>query len=233
MKMGTLRGSPPTLTRHQLELGSHRPDDDRLQHAARGNRGGKLSQRRFVEVTARLIRGAARYRPPRSCGYSDRRYRYPGRVQHPQATQTARAPAQAICAATERLRRPHSCGHRSFGQTPDQFARQCHIGLRAGATNIVDECRQPVAWRLGKPNVTRDDRLEDDLPQTGANVFGNLLGQPVTPIIHGQCDAEDRQARIKLGPDPVRPSEEAATALRARKIHTAEERATTGRRPSR
>ena len=83
----------------------------------------------------------------------------------------------------------------SCGQRPISFARECHIGVRARAAMIVDQRRQAVARRFGQADVARDHRFEHELAEAGAHVVGDLVGQAVAAVEHGQRDAEDRQVR--------------------------------------
>ena len=68
---------------------------------------------------------------------------------------------------------------------------------------IVDQRRHAVARRLGQADVARDHRVEHDLAEAGADIVGDLDGQIVAPVEHGQRDAEDRQLGIEAGADPL------------------------------
>src|SRR3569833_3550919 len=56
MELCFLGGTPTALAGDQLIAVSERADDDRLDHPARGDRGGELVERGLVEMPAWLIR---------------------------------------------------------------------------------------------------------------------------------------------------------------------------------
>ena len=78
---------------------------------------------------------------------------------------------------------------------------------------IVDQRRQAVARRFGQADVARDHRLEHDLAEAGADVVGDLGGEVVAPVEHGERDAEDRQLGIEAGADPLDRLEQLAEPL--------------------
>ena len=59
MKLRLLRGTPAALAGNQLIAVLHRTHDDRLKHAALGDRGGKLVDRLIIEY----LPGLRRIRP--------------------------------------------------------------------------------------------------------------------------------------------------------------------------
>ena len=124
------------------------------------------------------------------------------------------APPAATSPSSEERPRPSPDG-RFFGegiahaasallrQPRDQLAGQRHIGFRARAAMVVDQGRQAVARRLREADVARDHRVEHHLAEAGADVVGDLGGEVVAPVVHGERDAEDRELGIEAGADPL------------------------------
>jgi len=60
-----------------------------------------------------------------------------------------------------------------------------------------------MARRLRKPHVAWDDRFEHEVAEAFADVVGNLIGQPVAPIEHGQGDTDNAEIGIETPLDPL------------------------------
>ena len=72
MQPGPLRRAPAAFTRDDLIIVTVRPDDDRLDQSARGDRGGEFVEQRIVEMATRLI-GVRRQGADRQHAYAARR----------------------------------------------------------------------------------------------------------------------------------------------------------------
>ncbi len=75
-----------------------------------------------------------------------------------------------------------------------------------------------MARRLRQTHVAGDDGLEDEVAQAGADIVGNLVGQAIAPVVHGERDAEDRQVRIEAAANPVDRLEQLRQALERKKL---------------
>jgi len=54
-----------------------------------------------------------------------------------------------------------------------------------------------VAWRFGKPNITRDDCFTKMIRKTFADFILDLTRQFIACVIHGQDNTEQREIGIK------------------------------------
>ena len=108
-----------------------------------------------------------------------------------------RAPAAA---AAPRCESTVVVAHAAFlplRQAADQLARERHIGAAAGAGVIVDQRRQAMARRFGQADVARNDRFEHQRAEARADIVGDLVGQAVAAVEHGQRDADDAELGIE------------------------------------
>ena len=95
-----------------------------------------------------------------------------------------------------------------MGQARDQLSGEGDIGLRTAAAVVVDQGGKAMARRLGKADVAGDHGVEHDLAEHGADIGGDLFGQAIAAIVHGERDADDRQRRIEARPDPFNGGEQ-------------------------
>ena len=93
------------------------------------------------------------------------------------------------------------------------LAGQLHIGLGAGTAEIVQDRRQAVGRRLGKPHVAGDHGVVDAASQKAAHVGRDLLGEVVAAVEHGQDHALDLELGIQAAPDPLDGAQQEAQAL--------------------
>ena len=78
---------------------------------------------------------------------------------------------------------------------------------------VIDQRRHPVTGRFAEPDVARDHVLENQLAQAIAHIVGNLIGQSVAAIEHGQDDPDDAEVGIEALLDPFDRLEELAEPL--------------------
>jgi len=109
-------------------------------------------------------------------------------------------------------------GRGELGQSRDQLAGQTDVRFGARTFEIVDQSREPVAWRFRQPHVPRHDRVEHRSAETGSDVLRNRLRQIVAAVEHGQRNAEDRQFRIEGRADPLDRLEQLAEPFEGKEL---------------
>src|SRR5436190_16985557 len=86
---------------------------------------------------------------------------------------------------------------------PKRLATRAHlpgqpaVSIRAARGGIVELDGQPMAGGLGEPDGTWHDRVEDRAVQVPADLRRNLGGELGAPVVHGEEDALDLEARIQ------------------------------------
>ena len=103
----------------------------------------------------------------------------------------ARAPPRRTATtARARGRSPSSCRRRRdrLRQAPDHFLGEPDIGFRAGAFEVVDQGRQPVARRLAQADVARHDGVEHRRRR-------GRRGRPRRPAARDCCGGRTSSAR--------------------------------------
>ncbi|KEO96598.1 hypothetical protein EH32_10240 [Erythrobacter litoralis] len=75
-----------------------------------------------------------------------------------------------------------------------------------------------MARRLGKPDIARNHRLENQLAQTFADILGHLVGQAIAPIEHGESDTDDVEPRVKALLNPFDRLEQLAEPFQREKF---------------
>ena len=72
------------------------------------------------------------------------------------------------------------------------------VARGAPRTGIVGHHRLAIARRLGDPDVAGDDRLEHLVAEVVPDVLLDGVGQPGTPVVHGQQDRGDVERRVQV-----------------------------------
>ncbi len=93
-----------------------------------------------------------------------------------------------------------------------------HVGLRAGAAEVVQDRRQAVRWRLGDPHVARDDGVVDAVAKKASHIRRDLLREVVAAIEHGQHHALDLEPGIQAAPHAIDGAQQQAQALEGEEL---------------
>ena len=94
-----------------------------------------------------------------------------------------------------------------------QLARQPLVGEAAAAGAVVDQRRDRVRRRLAEPDVARDHRVVDQRAQVVPHVGGDLSGQVIASVVHGQHNTLYPEPRIGVGADRLHRAHQLRQAL--------------------
>ena len=78
---------------------------------------------------------------------------------------------------------------------------------------VIDQRRHSVTGRFAEPDVARNHVLENQLAQAIAHIVGNLIGQAIAAVEHGQNDPDDAEIGIEALLYPFDRLEELAEPL--------------------
>jgi len=77
----------------------------------------------------------------------------------------------------------------------EDLARQAEVALRPLGLRVVEQAGLPVGGRLAELDVARDDGVED--VEVGLHLVGDLVGEGVAAVEHGQHDALDAELGVE------------------------------------
>jgi hypothetical protein len=83
---------------------------------------------------------------------------------------------------------------------------------------IIDQRRYAVTRRFGEADVAWNGRFEHELSEAGPHIFGDLIGQPITSIEHGQRDSDDPEIGIEALLHTLHRGEELAQTLKRKEL---------------
>ena len=189
VELRALRRAPAPLAGQDLEsVGIVRaaPHQNGLQNALRAHRFDQRLHALLVEIAARL-EAAGMQQLDRHAAQRSWPVGRPASLaqQRGQARGRGRGLRVSSVAHTSRPD-PFARRRRSRAQ---QLAREMHIGLRAGAAEIIEQHRLAMRRRFGDAHIARDHGVVDLVAEMLRTSAATSVGQIVALVEHGQHHA--------------------------------------------